>query len=143
MSKKTRKIFTYLLLTVLTVVGLGNVVNVSAEDGEPESRTTNVMIHKIETDADVKDMTIDQLKDGIALDSDAWNTQFGADATPLQGVSFTWYSVTDDQLATLTAGDYDTVAKVDKLLGEDSGTATAETDEQGQVTIPDLEKGNY
>ena len=51
MSKKISKIFTYLLLTVLAVVGLGNVVNVSAEDGEPESRTTDVVIHKIKTEA--------------------------------------------------------------------------------------------
>lgn len=143
MSKKIRKIFTYLLLTVLTVVGLGNVVNVSAEAAEPESRTTDVVIHKIETDAGVKDMTLDQLAKGITQGSDAWNTQFGADAEPLQGVSFTYYSVTADQLETLTAGDYDTVAKVDVLLGEGTGTETLETNANGEVTISDLADGNY
>lgn len=143
MSKKIRKIFTYLLLTVLAVVGLGNVVNVSAEVGEPESRTTDVVIHKIETDAGVKDMTLDQLAKGITQGSDAWNTQFGADAEPLQGVSFTYYSVTDEELATLTTGDYDTVAEVDTLLGENTGTKTKETDTNGQVTISDLPEGNY
>ena len=53
--------------------------------------------------------------------------------------------MTDDQLETLTAApaSYDTVAKVDVLLGAGAGTATDETDEQGQVTIPDLEEGNY
>ena len=134
MSKKISKIFTYLLLTVLAVVGLGNVANSVAEAAGP---TTNVVITKVETDDDPADMTLEQLADGVDVKSHFTNGEV------LPGVSFTWYSVTDEELATLTAGDYDTVDKVDALLGAGAGTATKETDEQGQVTIPDLEKGNY
>ena len=136
MSKKISKIFTYLLLTVLAVVGLGNVANSVAEAAGP---TTNVVITKVETDDDPADMTLEQLANGVNVKSHFTNGEV------LPGVSFTWYSVTDDQLETLTAApaSYDTVAKVDALLGAGAGTATDETDEQGKVTIPDLEEGNY
>lgn len=142
MSNKIRKIFTYLLLTLLTVVGLGNVVNVSAEDGDPapEPRKTDVVIHKIETEAPAAEREYD-----ISQPITDLRAHFGQAAEPLQGVSFTYYSVTADQLEILTADpdSYDTVAKVDKLLGGNTGTTTKETDANGQVTISDLEDGNY
>lgn len=136
MSKKISKIFTYLLLTVLAVVGLGNVANSVAEAA---GTTTDVVITKVETNDKAKDMTLEQLADGVDVAS------YFKDGKVLQGVSFTYYSVTADQLEILTANpaSYDTVAKADVLLGAGAGTATAKTDEQGQVTIPDLEKGNY
>lgn len=134
MSKKISKIFTYLLLTVLAVVGLGNVANSVAEAA---GATTDVVITKVETNDKAKDMTLEQLANGVDV------ATYFTDGKVLPGVSFTYYSVTDEELATLTDGDYDTVAKVDGLLGEDSGTATAETDEQGQVTISGLPEGNY
>lgn len=136
MSKKIRKIFTYLLLTVLTVVGLGNVVNSVAEAAEP---TTNVVITKVETDDVPADMTLDQLADGVDV------ATYFTDGKVLPGVSFTWYSVTANQLETLTAApaSYDTVAKVDALVGENTGTKTKETDTDGQVTISNLPEGNY
>lgn len=144
MSKKIRKIFTYLLLTVLAVVGLGNVVNVSAEgtdggDPVPADPKTNVVITKVETGDDPAEMTLEQLEKGVDVAS------YFKDGKVLPGVSFTWYSVTADQLETLTAptASYDTVAKVDALVGENTGTTTEETDTNGQVTISDLPEGNY
>lgn len=134
MSKKISKIFTYLLLTVLAVVGLGNVVNSVAEAA---GTTTNVVITKVETKDVPKDMTLDQLANGVDV------ATYFTDGKVLPGVSFTYYSVTDEELGTLTAGDYDTVAKVDALLGAGAGTATDDTDEQGQVTISGLPEGNY
>ena len=133
MSKKISKIFTYLLLTVLAVVGLGNVTNSVAEAAGPR---TNVVITKVETNDKAKDMTLEQLAKGVDV------ADYFTDGKVLPGVSFTWYSVTDEELATLRDGDYDTVAKVDAVV-ENTGKTTDETNEQGQVTIPDLPEGNY
>lgn len=138
MSKKIRKIFTYLLLTVLAVVGLGNVANSVAEAAGP---TTNVVITKVDTEATAAEREYD-----ISQPITDLGAHFGQAAVPLEGVSFTYYSVTADQLETLTAApaSYDTVAEVDALLGvEDTGTTTGETDTNGQVTISNLPEGNY
>lgn len=136
MSKKISKIFTYLLLTVLAVVGLGNVANSVAEAAGPE---TEVVITKVETDDVPAAMTLEQLEKGVDV------ADYFTDGKVLPGVSFTWYSVTDEELETLTGdpASYDTVAEVDGLLGAGAGTATDETDEYGQVTISGLPEGNY
>ena len=138
MSKKISKIFTYLLLTVLAVVGLGNVANSVAEAAGPK---TSVVIHKIETDATaaVREYDISQPITNLG-------DYFGPAAEPLEGVSFTWYKVDDatkyaEMIA--TPGDYATTADVVKYLGADvTGTRTGETKADGEVTI-NLADGNY
>lgn len=139
MSKKISKIFTYLLLTVLAVVGLGNVANSVAEAAGP---TTNVVIHKIETDA-----TADEREYDISQPITDLGTHFGQAAVPLEGVSFTWYKVDDaakyaEMIA--TPGKYATTADVVAYLGaEVTGTSTDETNASGEVTILNLAEGNY
>lgn len=132
----TRKWIATLLVAMLTVLGLGQTM-VHAE--EVEGPLTDVIITKVQTKDKAKDMTLDQLRNGITVED------YFTDGEVLPGVSFTWYSVTDAQLATMKAApaDYDTVAKVDAVVGVGSGTATAETGANGQVTIPNLVEGNY
>lgn len=135
-STKTKKWIAALLVAMLTVLGLGQTMVHAVENEEP---LTDVIITKVETNDEAKDMTLEQLKDGVDVET------YFTDGKVLPGVSFTWFSVTDAQRATMEAapGDFDTVAEVEAVVGAGSGTATAETDVNGQVTIPNLPEGNY
>ena len=138
-KENTRKWIATLLITLLTVLGLGQTMVHAVENPAPADHLTDVIITKVETNDKAKDMTLEQLRDGVDV------TSYFTDGKVLPGVSFTWYSVTDEQLATMEAApaNYDTVAKVDAVVGKGSGTATAETGANGQVTIPNLAEGNY
>lgn len=135
-NKKTGKWIASLLITMLTVFGLGQTM--MHAEGVAEGPLTDVIITKVQTDDKVKDMTLEQLRDGVDV------ATYFTDGKPLQGVSFTWYSVTKEQLATMeaTPASYDTAAEVTAFVGA-PGTATAETGANGQVTIPNLPEGHY
>jgi fimbrial isopeptide formation D2 family protein len=137
MSKKTlSKFITLLLVTVLAVLGLGKIIVEAVDSDGP---LTDVIITKVETKDEAKKMTIEQLAGGVDV-----GTYF-TEAKPLEGVTFTYYEVTDDQLVTLKANpaDYDTVAKITAKGGFAVLVVTGDTNSAGQVTIPNLLKGNY
>lgn len=141
-KEKTKKWIATLLIMMLTFMGLGQtMVHATGSNGDNGNQKplTNVIITKVQTNDEAKDMTLEQLAGGVDV------ATYFTDGKVLPGVSFTWYSVTDSQLATMkaTPADYDTVGKVDAVVGTGSGTATAETDANGQVTIPNLAEGYY
>ena len=135
MSKKTLSRFiTMLLVAVLAVLGLGKTM-VQATQADP---LTNVIITKVQTNDEAKDMNIGQLAGGVDV-----GTYF-TDGKPLPGVSFTYYKVTEPQFNAMkaTPASYDTVGKVNTFVGA-TGTGTAETDSAGQVTLTSLAEGFY
>lgn len=133
MNKTIKKYISYILFTALTIVGLSPMAQaVSASDYD--NHKTDVIITKLETDADVKDMTIDELENGIS-DLDGW---FGTTAKPLEGISFTYYKVDDlDAVSGL-----DTPDKME-AAGYGEGTEVGPTKEDGTVTLDQLENGKY
>lgn len=135
-TKKIGRWIATLLITMLTLMGLGQTM-VHAE--ETEGPKTDVIITKVQTNDEVKDMTLEQLRDGVNVEN------YFTDGKVLPGVSFTWFSVTDAQLATMEANPsaFDTVAEVEAVVGVGSGNLTPETDVNGQVTIADQPEGNY
>lgn len=140
----TKKWIATLLITLLTVLGLGQTMVHAVEvqgggHGGSNKHYTDVVITKVETSDEAKPMTLKQLEKGVDV------ATYFTDGKVLPGVSFTWYSVTDAQLAMMMANpaNYDTVAKVDAVVGVGSGTVTAETNADGQVTLRRLPKGNY
>lgn len=134
-KKKFTKWITAGLIAVLTLLGLGQTMAQAIE--APEGPLTNVVITKVKTTDAAKDMTLEDLRDGVNV------AEYFTDGEVLPGVAFTYFSVSDTQLATMNANPaaYDTVDEVEALVG--AGTTTAETDANGQVTIPNLPEGNY
>lgn len=103
-----------------------------------ENPLTDVVITKVESDASPNEMTLTDLANGIDL-SDA---RFGTAAQPLPGVSFTYYAVSESELAALVASNAATPEEVAAHTGA-KGVATDETNANGQVTIPTLPEGHY
>lgn len=142
-NKKMVKWLTGMILGMLIFVGIGPALAFANDNsnGTPEGPLTDVVITKVETDALAATMNYDTLIGDITDLESIFpiNT-----ATPLSGVSFTWYSVTEAQLETLNAdpASYSTPAQM-ATAGYLNGTATLETNSNGQVTIPNLEEGYY
>lgn len=134
MTKKS--IFRWLSLTITSMVmllGLGQTM-VHAVDGGPK---TDVIITKLESSDDAKDMKLEDLATGVDIDN------YFNDAKPLEGVSFTWFEVskTDYNTMMTNSGNYKTAAQVE-ALGY-TGTSTGETGTNGRVTIDNLAEGFY
>lgn len=138
MNKKwMKKYFSILLVTVLTIVGLGSLVtNVeAAELSESGTHTTTVNIHAVETDDEAEKMNTDVLEHGI----EDLPEYFGTGAEPLQGVVFDVYEVSQQDFEDLL-DDNTTIENVTKkTLKTENGI---KTNENGTATI-DLEKGFY
>ncbi|MCA9766063.1 MAG: SpaH/EbpB family LPXTG-anchored major pilin [Carnobacterium sp.] len=136
MSKKmVSRSMTLLLVAILAVLGLGKTM---VQAVAPAGPLTNVIITKVQTIDQAKDMTIDQLEKGVTI-----SDYFSDGSKVLPGVSFTYFSVSEAQLATMTGNPigFDTVGEVEAVVG--AGIATAETDSNGQVTLPNLTEGFY
>lgn len=103
-----------------------------------ENPLTDVVITKVETDTLPKEMTLEDLTNGIDLS----DSRFGDGAQPLPGVSFTYYSVSETELDDLIASNAATPEEV-AVHTDAVGVATGETDANGQVTIPALPEGHY
>lgn len=128
-----------LITTILAVFALLMTIGAPARVFAQEP--TNLTIHKVETNAGVADYPN---SDGAPLSPEQYREAFGEDASPLPGVTFTYFSVTADQLETMLADPaaYETQEQVRAYLNT-TGTTTAPTNEQGEVTIPSLPVGNY
>ncbi|OYQ68337.1 hypothetical protein B9P78_00580 [Aerococcus sp. 1KP-2016] len=141
MSKnKLKQFIGIMFLTVIAFFGIAG--NNSAVQATSEANfMTTVNIHKIETSATPKDLTADELENGIS-DLTEW---FGEGAKPLQGVQFYIYSVTQQQYQNMTAASasYDTEEEVEAYVGaEATRVSTDATDGEG-VTSVDLGEGYY
>lgn len=136
-NKKISKWIATLLIAVITVLGL--VGQTVAHATEPAGPLTDVIITKVDTPDQVKDMTLEQLKDGVDI-----GTYF-TNGSVLPGVSFTYFSVTEQQLLNMKANPeaFDTATEVEAVVGVGTGIETAETGADGQVTLPSLPEGNY
>jgi fimbrial isopeptide formation D2 family protein/LPXTG-motif cell wall-anchored protein len=137
MSKKTLSRFiTILLVAVLAVLGLGKTMVQAIVPAE--GPFTNVIITKVDTKDEAKNMSYEQIINGVDV-----GTYFTAGKV-MPGVSFTYYSVTPGQLATMTDNPaaYVTAAQVEALEGVGTGTATVETNSNGKVDL-NLAEGNY
>lgn len=132
-KQKLVKFITIICIAIVAVLGLRN-TSVQAVDSKP---LTDVIITKVETNDETKDMTLLQLKDGVNVE------EYFSDAKGLPGVSFTHYKVSPAQLVKMKGNPtaYDTVAEVKAYVGE--GLATKETNASGEITISGLEEGNY
>ena len=133
-STKFIKWITAMMLAVLMVVGFGPMMTASAV-GPP----TDVVITKVETEDDAKDMTLEQLAGGVVV------SDYFSDGKVIPGVSFTYYSVSETQLEAMTANpaDYASAAAVEAAFSGVTGITTNETDANGQVTLPNLAEGFY
>jgi len=134
-NKKMLKWLTGLILAMMIFVGIGPAFVHADEHTGPK---TDVVITKVDTVDEPANMTLEQLAEGINV------TTYFTEARELEGVSFTWYSVTEAELITLNANP-ESYSTPQQMSNADfgSGTPTAETDTNGQVTIPDLEEGYY
>ncbi|UJF16296.1 SpaH/EbpB family LPXTG-anchored major pilin [Jeotgalibaca sp. MA1X17-3] len=137
-NKRLLRWMTTLLIAVMTVLGLVGQTVAHATETAPAGPLTDVIITKVDTPDQVKDMTLEQLRDGVDVGF------YFTNGKVLPGVSFTYFSVTAQQLMDMKAnpGAFDTAAEVAAEVGN-NGTATAETDSNGQVTLPNLPEGNY
>lgn len=136
MNNKT--MFKWLATVVIAMLAILGLARTTVEATANDGHLTDVIITKVKTDDGLKDMDLEDLANGVDLDT--WFT----DAEPLAGISFSWYEVNDTQLAALKAnpGDFDTPAKM-AAAGYVLGGATGETNAAGRVTISDLAEGNY
>lgn len=133
MTKKS--IFRWLSMTIvsmLAIMGLGQTM-VHAVDGGPK---TDVIITKLESSDDAKDMKLEDLATGVDIEN------YFDDAKPLEGVSFTWFEVSETDYNTMMAnpGAYKNASDVTGYIR--TGT-TIETDADGIVTITNLTEGFY
>lgn len=133
MTKKS--IFRWLSMTIvsmLAIMGLGQTM-VHAVDGGPK---TDVIITKLESSDEAKDMDLEDLANGVDIN------EYFDDAKPLEGVSFTWFEVSENDYHTMMAspGNFKDAADVTNYIR--TGT-TGETGINGQVTIKDLAEGFY
>jgi len=135
-----------LIMALVMLVGVFSPLTALAAGG-----TTNLKIHKVElddfdgvTEKDHKgqELTLEQLGG-----EDYFN---GKNPKWLQGVKFTYWKVTTEQLAEIEKTNPKTVDQMQALIdAEDSklsgleGTETAATDENGLVTLSNLADGTY
>lgn len=146
MSKNnTRKWIARLLVTMLTLLGLGQTMVHAIDNGngstpEPTEHLTDVIITKVVSDAAAQDRVL-----GEGEDYDTPLDIGTIPGTPLKGVSFTYYSVSKEQLDMMKAapGDYDTAGEVELVPGVGAGVVTGETLANGQVTVSNLPEGFY
>jgi|SRR5699024_507467 len=137
MSKTINKSISFLLFAALILVTLSPIAQiVSANNAQYENHKTDVIITKVDTEADAKEMTIKELEEGIG-DLGAW---FGTSAAPLKGISFTYYKV--DNLDGLSMSEHNTPEKM-AAAGYGEGTEVGPTDDNGKVTLEGLENGLY
>lgn len=135
---RNKKIGTWvarLLITMLTVLGLGQTMIHAQADGP----LTDVIITKVQTNDEAKPMTIEQLRDGVNV------ATYFTDGKVLPGVSFTYFSVTKQQLETMDGNKtgFDTVDEVEAVVGVGTGTVVGPTNVDGQATISNLPEGYY
>lgn len=126
MSKLTKR-FSVLLVFALLFSIILPVTQASAAASD-----TNLTIHKITGDSEIE-----------ATYGHLTGTETPA-GDPISGISFTYWKVTPEQLATMKANmsAYDTEAEVQALAGAKLGT-TAKTAADGTVKIPGLAEGQY
>lgn len=141
-----KKRFLSLIIALVMLVGVFSPLTALAADG-----TTNLKIHKVELDdfdgvtpKDHKgqELTLEQLggKDYFNGKNPKW----------LEGVKFTYWKVTTEQLAEIEKNNPKTVDQMQALIdAQDSKlaglnpTETAATDKNGLVTISNLADGTY
>ncbi|WP_368645494.1 SpaH/EbpB family LPXTG-anchored major pilin [Alkalibacterium putridalgicola] len=131
-NKTMLKWLTGLILAMMIFVGIGPALAHAVE-----GPLTDVIITKVDTPDEPKDMDLGQLAGGIDVET------YFTNGRVLPGVSFTWYEVTEEQYTTLSANPASYSTPDQMTAANYTGTATAETDANGQVTIPDLEEGYY
>ncbi|UTH14222.1 SpaH/EbpB family LPXTG-anchored major pilin [Macrococcus equipercicus] len=127
MSKLFKRLSLFLVLALL--------VSIVAPLGKAfaASPATNLTIHKVTGSSEIR-ATYDQLVNGTAP----------AGSQPISNISFTYWKVTPEQLATMKAapGSFDTESEVTGLAGAKLGT-TAKTSANGTTTAPNLAEGFY
>ncbi|WP_414042221.1 SpaH/EbpB family LPXTG-anchored major pilin [Macrococcus sp. EM39E] len=126
MSKITKR-FSAILVLALLVSIISPLTNAFAAASD-----TNLTIHKITGDSEIE-ATYGHLNGTEIPDGD-----------PISGISFTYWKVTPEQLATMKANmsAYDTEAEVQALVGAKLGT-TAKSAADGTVKVPALAEGQY
>lgn len=140
--KILKKLFSGLL--ALSMIAGAAAPAFAAEEGTEETGTkptTNLVIHKLQADSYIDGLPKDH--DGTQLDEEKLN-KLGTNVRELDGVTFTYYKVTDKELKTMVdkPSDYDTTAKVEASITNKTGK-TVVTANQAGATIPNLPAGNY
>ncbi|CAD2072031.1 SpaH/EbpB family LPXTG-anchored major pilin [Phocicoccus pinnipedialis] len=128
MSKTFKRLSQLIVLTMLFSIVMPFTQTASAET----NGVTDLTIHKI-TGNEVRETTFEELTGSAAPDGE-----------PISNITFTYWSVTAEQLATMKSdpGSYDSVEKASKYLGVE-GTATSPTDASGKTTVSGLVEGFY
>lgn len=123
-STKTKRWIAALLVAMLTVLGLGQTMVYADENSGPEPHSTNVVLTKLESDAVPRDLTPEEIKDGISL---------GEDVKTIPNVSFNYYKI--------NLNDLDKDGNLTGTLPTNP-TGTVKTGTDGTVEF-DLEEGVY
>ncbi len=108
-----------------------------------EYPATDVVITKVKL-PNLTNFPVDH--DGDAISSADWNSVFGLESGRISNITFTYWSITEDQYNTMkaTPASYKTVEQVQTLVGTgEAGTVTAATNAEGEVTIPAMAAGYY
>lgn len=143
--KKSKKILS-MLLALIMMIGMMMPVFAEGEgdltgllqDTKPDN--TVLVIHKLQADSYDIDDPIDH--NGGLLDQDKLD-QLGTNVRELDGVTFTWYKVSEQQLETMKANPnkYDTTDEMAAVTNEGTGTVTT-AGGQG-ATLNNLADGYY
>ncbi|MFQ8697441.1 MAG: pilin N-terminal domain-containing protein [Peptoniphilus harei] len=135
-----------LIMALVMLVGVFSPLTALAADG-----TTNLKIHKVELD-DFDGVTEkDHKGQELTLEQLGGKNYFeGKNPKWLQGVKFTYWKVTTEQLAEIEKTNPKTVDQMQALIDAENsklaalnGTETAATDKDGLVTISNLADGTY
>ena len=135
-----------LIMALVMLVGVFSPLTALAADG-----TTNLKIHKVELD-DFNGVTAkDHKGQELTLDQLGGENYFqGKNPKWLQGVKFTYWKVTTEQLAEIEKTNPKTVDQMQALIDAEGsklsglkGTETAATDKDGLVTLSNLADGTY
>ena len=144
-----KKRFLSLIIALAMMVGVFTPLLSSA--AEATEGTTNLKIHKVELD-DFNGVTAkDHKGQELTLDDLGGENYFkGKNPKWLQGVKFTYWKVTTEQLAEIEKTNPKTVDQMQALIDAEGsklaglkGTETEATDANGLVTLSNLADGTY
>ncbi|MDD7464347.1 MAG: SpaH/EbpB family LPXTG-anchored major pilin [Anaerococcus sp.] len=142
--KTIRKILSLLIAIVMTMGTVLVPKTASAAEEETTQPTTNLVIHKLQADSYNTD-TYDQenFVEGKGWKHDGTERtdlqDLGTNVRELDGVTFTYYSVTDEELQTMVANpsEYSTI---DNTLGTKEGEIITANGQGATIALP---AGNY
>lgn len=147
MKKNFKKYMSFVLAFVFVFMGL---VHSFAKDDANNTHKTTLHITKLQADS-YKNGPVDHDGRELTLGTDTTtqdtvSNKLGTIVKGLDGVTFTYWKVTEDQLKNMmkTPSNYDTTEKVKTYINDNtSGTTTEASKDGGKVTVSGLEEGFY